>query len=731
MRVTAAAAAAGAAASTAAAAAGVASTVSAAIAAAARRRRACAGAGGLRPLCSISFADVLAGKGALLANDRECRHRQEELQQQGRSGRRRKGLPQKRGPDPARTDVDTALGLRYAARWLRAVPSCPPTSALAALPPRGQRKERAAAWRRVVAGLMMARAEAVAPTPEAGAETAYALVLGASSGGAGSGGTAREATLHSIAEFLSECGLPSSIVGGAIDSSDAIGGFGHGSEPVAQALEKPETAEGPATATGGATASSVESGAHLVSTPTRRLAYFAGQFYHGAHGAKGVVRRIPPKALAVRMMTPEAFCMLWQELGRVETRAYRARGGVRAGEGSSGGGDGRRGARLQRVSRLSLDTSHLPLQAQRRLAQALGAVFRFEVTIRKDGVPITARRLRGDSGVGGDSDGAEGAAVVDDPDARYSLGIHPSQAARLARILIRHDPLQRLPVVEDSPRWMRSLATETHAADVHYGVAPGDVPLLKPELGDGLHDIFVGSLLGSATMRFRHHRFKKAFCIPVYRVRFDKPLAQREELTRLHATLEEYVPAERGPRQYGAGPDGQDEPRLTMRTRVAERFRYYYHNFFRVDARALTISKTAPADIADHLTPVAIAHWFADMGGVGDGASLVGEGHGSVAGDAASKADGTRQKILTLDVTAFDEADAERLRCALARRTGWCIELEAARANTGGITGEGARGGRRQRKQVLLLPPEAREQIARWMEEARIPGWQSKLLPHL
>ena len=80
---------------------------------------------------------------------------------------------------------------------------------------------------------------------------------------------------------------------------------------------------------------------------------------------------------------------------------------------------------------------------------------------------------------------------------------------------------------------------------------------------------------------------------------------------------------------------GQDEPRLTMRS-ARPNDSDTTTKLLRVDARALTISKTAPADIADHLTPVAIAHWFADMGGVGDGASLVGEGHGSVAGDAAS-----------------------------------------------------------------------------------------------
>ena len=67
------------------------------------------------------------------------------------------------------------------------------------------------------------------------------------------------------------------------------------------------------------------------------------------------------------------------------------------------------------------------------------------------------------------------------------------------------------------------------------------------------------------------------------------------------------------------------EPRWTMRTRAANDS--IPTTTSSRGCACITISKTAPADIADHLTPVAIAHWFADMGGVGDGASLVGEGH--------------------------------------------------------------------------------------------------------
>ena len=534
--------------------------------------------------------------------------------------------------------------------WLRARPgACEVADALAATVPASKKKRRQA-LQRLMVGLMVARGALVAENPMPGAETAYAFALSCPA--------ERSDHLEAMQQMLGAYGLE-------CHQSATAGGL-----------------------------------LRLASAPSRQLAFLAGQFYRGAHGAKvpqpGLPeKRLPDKALLTRLMSPEGLCMLWQELGAIKTLAATADG------------------RLPQRPKLLLDTSHLSLKDQKRLAQALGKVFRFEVTICRDGRPLTAKAMRQQWRQTAAAAGSAGGAAHCSPSAAtlrrasYTLSIHWTQAGRLARLLALHDPLRRLPLPDvrgaesaesaesansgDEERpWMRALAGEAgaHDADVPVkkgGVRPSVVAALKPELSDGLHEVFVGCLLGNATMGFRHLSFKHHFCIPVYKLRLDKPLTPngRTQMGALHATLEGLIRGDKGPREYGAGQHGAGERRLTMTTKMHQRFRFYYHSFFEVDVARRTLRKRVPQDIAQHMGPVAVAYWYADCGTYEGG-------------------------VPSLRVDGYSQADAEQLRDALALRTGWCVE----------VRGEGR--GRR----LVLLSEGAADQIAAWQREAGIPTMQ-------
>ena len=125
----------------------------------------------------------------------------------------------------------------------------------------------------------------------------------------------------------------------------------------------------------------------------------------------------------------------------------------------------------------------------------------------------------------------------------------------------------------------------------------------------------------------------------------DKPLTPngRTQMGALHATLEGLIRGDKGPREYGAGQHGAGERRLTMTTKMHQRFRFYYHSFFEVDVARRTLRKRVPQDIAQHMGPVAVAYWYADCGTYEGG-------------------------VPSLRVDGYSQADAEQLRDALALR---------------------------------------------------------------